>query len=915
MGWLNPMKITTLSFCAAVICLIFWNRQIVGQTYASDSLFLGTAPHPDQIDDGTWMGVEGVPRHAIRLPDYSENPVHPRLFFGPEDLERIRARQDREPYASMVEAIRYGKDYYGGGNISYMVGYQARNAAFLYVLTGDPAYAEEARQLVERLRKQDWDPDEWGTNVAPTVYYSDAYWENPESYSRRIRHLSLTQGSLALAICYDWCYDAWPEAYREKISKELALQARVQLDEWGEGYPTKGRANNWRGIRFSGAGIALLASDEPHLSAEELDALAGQGMNPMSMNSPYSGVDPRWLQKSYELVASYLRAGLTTDASARGHNVEGWGYVLYPWRLIAPFLLALEKTAGLDMRNDIPAVGWNSQIIAMGAVPVPFGEGPVEGEYRLGWRPDLADDNAHYEIQGSMALSFPFMEEGRRAAMRWVYDRFEGMYGTGNYELGWAGATWGYLYYPEELAEVNPQEEWGLGLLDRPSGTVVMRNRYADDKDNVFAISARGRGVYSQTHYGADLGSLRILGEGGFFATGSGRTTLVDGQSTVMRIWDLNGKSNREAGELSAVQLLEDGSGAVTIKGSATGVSGLVRRVLVDYAVDAAGVSAFYVVADDSDDGDIWRLNTPGFNTVSIDGNEFTVVSPAGSRLVGTVQEPANAVLTTGTFDRRGTFYYEDMETGQNRWVEVRDPDGSNFVVTMQLLPAGEEEGAEVIPGGEEGFPEYSLGERSYTVTPERIFASDWPESHTVDVAVEPVEGGTVSGAERGIYVPGTNLELVAEAAEGYVFAGWESDAEPVGGPVGLESRYTLQVSRDIAARAHFVRAELDANGNGIANAVEAAVGLDPTERLDLRALYAVDRMDDGSLGISFRRKTGEGSPRYRVVESGDLGQWSAVYDSEEAAGGNTHFGRMRVSTSTPTAEQPRFLQLQVVPD
>ncbi|MCC5808160.1 MAG: hypothetical protein JJU00_17670 [Opitutales bacterium] len=69
------------------------------------------------------------------------NPVHPRLFFGPEDIPALRERAQREPFASMIAAIELAKTYDSGENPSYMIGWQLRNHAFLYVLTGDPALA------------------------------------------------------------------------------------------------------------------------------------------------------------------------------------------------------------------------------------------------------------------------------------------------------------------------------------------------------------------------------------------------------------------------------------------------------------------------------------------------------------------------------------------------------------------------------------------------------------------------------------------------------------------------------------------------------------------------------------------------------------------------------------------------------
>lgn len=869
---------------------------------SAQSLMIGEAPSGTTLPAGQgWLPVEGDPRHSVRVPDYSKDPVHPRLFFGPDDIPALRERAQREPFASMVAAMERATVHDAGDNPSYTAGWQLRNHAFLYLLTGDPAHAEAARVLVERLRAQDWN-----TTVIGTWYPSDG----PE---RRIRHLNLTQGSLAVALAYDWCYDAWPEDFRRTVSRELAEQARVQLDTWGEGYPTQGRANNWRGIRFAGAGIALLASDEPHLSEADLAALAAQGINPMSRYSAMHGIDPRWLQAAYELVAAYLHSGLTSDTSARGQNIEGHGYVLYPWRLIAPFLLSLERLAGMDIRLDRPAVGWNTQLIAMGAVPIPTSAGPLENGPRLGLRPDLSNDNPDYTTQGTLALSFPFLSPERRAAMRWHYDRFAGELGTGDHEMEWGGAVWAFLYYPDDLDPVNPATAWGLTTLDRPTGTVVLRNRFADENDTVVMLTARGRGVANQTHFGADISSLRIIGEGGFFATGSGRTTQVAGQSTVLRSAATGVSDNRftAPGNLTHIQLREDGSGSLTIAGSATTVSDHIRRVLVDYAPDADGPSALLIVSDESSDGDLWRLNTPDFNSVTIHAGGFLVTAPNGSRLLGTVHYPANAVIQTGTYNRQGTVHYRGLASDTSNWVQVVNGATHRFVISLQVL-AEDAEAATVHFDETGSLPLLQVGDRSYTVRAGGITASDWPANHTVAAGVVPAGSGSVTGT--GTFAPGATTALVATPAPGFVFAGWESGGPlNAGEPTGFRPHYTLQVARDVSTTARFLPLDESAAGDGLPAALGSVLGLDPLAAADPRAWYAVDRDAAGRLHVSFRRDALRTDLPYRVEASEDLSEWTVLYDSvRDAHLPNTHIGRMRISA--PAGWERCFVRLGVAP-
>lgn len=49
---------------------------------SSHSNFVGTAPLQALPPQGQgWLPVEGEPRHVVRVPDFSKNRVHPRLFF------------------------------------------------------------------------------------------------------------------------------------------------------------------------------------------------------------------------------------------------------------------------------------------------------------------------------------------------------------------------------------------------------------------------------------------------------------------------------------------------------------------------------------------------------------------------------------------------------------------------------------------------------------------------------------------------------------------------------------------------------------------------------------------------------------------------------------------------------------------
>jgi hypothetical protein len=648
------------------------------------------------LRNNTWISTGNPSPRVIPVPDFSQNPVHPRLFFTAGDVPALRERAEREPYATIVRLMREYVETETDDNPWYALAWRIRAMSMLYILSGDPADAERTLEMVQKLRQG-------RSNEHSGV------WHRVEN-----RQLNLSEGSIAVALAYDFCYPAWPEAARQEISRDLAEQARHQLHEWGRGFPSRGSANNWRGIRFAGAGIALLATDEPHLSPRDIAAL---NRNPMDPSTPFAGLDPRWFDVAYDQVLAYFREARTDDPGARGMNAEGVGYMLYPQTLIGPYMLALEHMLDLRLADELPAVALGPVLAAISAVPIPA-QTPGLPFSHAGMRPDLVNENPHYAGQGEIAVSLQLVPESSRGAYRWHFDRFVGFEGTADFQPGRAGLVWSFLYYPEHTPAQNPEEVWGLTLLDRPTGTVILRDRYADENDVVFMTTARQRGVLRQTHHGAEVGSLRLFGEGTLFLTGGGRTTELGGQSILLSEARLEESDNREAGRLEPVHRHPNGSGSVIIHGSAAGLEDAVRMILLDTSPEQKGTRAHLIVADQSRDGNLWRINTPDINRVSLGGQSFEITAPNGARLYGEVLFPAQVRMEQGTWERSGSVEMNGLRSEANHWIQARIPEGTpgNFIVAMQILPPGAEPAPATFAAGgllTLGADEYRLNHRT----------------------------------------------------------------------------------------------------------------------------------------------------------------------------------------------------------
>ncbi|MEO8617699.1 MAG: hypothetical protein ABI600_21400, partial [Luteolibacter sp.] len=206
---------------------------------------------------------------ALLVPSVAQ--THPRLFFSPAEVPALRTKITQSPWLEMyntlvadAESGQY-RDYAGkrtpanpsGGIDPFGESVNGFRCAFLYVLTGDDAWAQKSRWYVER-RLEDVTVDSgsfvghgWGlTNV---------------------KGLSLYVHGKNVSFAYDWCYDApsWQTPtsgtnstpFRQFVSQRMLVQADVIATNGGTQQNTDA-ASNWQCNRGSSASLLYLAMDE-----------------------------------------------------------------------------------------------------------------------------------------------------------------------------------------------------------------------------------------------------------------------------------------------------------------------------------------------------------------------------------------------------------------------------------------------------------------------------------------------------------------------------------------------------------------------------------------------------------------------------------------------------------------------------
>ena len=595
---------------------------------------------------------------------------HPRLFFSAEDVPRLRERAAREPWKSMVAAARAelaALDAERGavadrdadddpGAVMYDM--RPRDLALLYTLEGDAAHARRALDICSEIVAQ------------------------PAFRSAGSKGLTRGAAALTVAIAYDLCYHAWPDADRRKISDALYEVSRSMGRSMGAG-ANNSLANNWAAVRYAGLGLAGLASDHPE----------GFGQ-------------AKW---AFPNLVAHLRANL----GEHGWNPEGIGYTIYPFTFTGPFGIAAERAGLGDLRQVVgPSLQWTLWTCYAGTVPIESHPG------RRGLRPDLSDDHPVWGGRGTAGLAFHYVPDEVRPAARWMYDHLVGAAGDQSFDRDWGGALYGLLLYPDDLEPKNPADAAGLNYTDRSAGVAIFRNRFADENDIVALVNAKQRHPRGG-HGGPDVNTFRILGLGGFFVTGAGRTGDSAGQTNLFA-----GPPPRRSsglGKLVDVHFnAERGDGHATLTGSCVGVEDFTRRFAVDYS-GRSGAPALFVSAETSANGKLWRLNTPEFNTIETAGNSFTLRSPHGPTLHVTVIHPQGVSFRTGTVERGGGaghtgFPYRGAKYIHNKWIEF-DCDGQ--VLTVMTLQEGDPPRVE--GGGTPTDATLRVGDQGVTVTGDAI--------------------------------------------------------------------------------------------------------------------------------------------------------------------------------------------------
>lgn len=555
---------------------------------------------------------------------------------------------------------------------------------------------------------------------------------------------------MAVAMAYDLCYNLWLEDDMANgtnnvdiISQALVQQADSLRTTGGSGWPgNDAYGSNWYIIRYGMSGLGYLAAD--------------------------TEFDSSHLDFVHQQVREYANANMGTRPDSMGWNLEGYGYAGFSMPFAHTYMLAAKLAdPGKDLYAEFPGMRLQPASLFRGVLPIPNSQSSsMSSVYpenlRLGTRPDFSDDGQFtWQMSGLEGLAFhpDLTPENWIPALRWSFDRLSGELGDRTYGFGYTRSYLAAFFYRDDVAAINPADVWGRHFYDPTFGLFLMRNRYSGDnglngtphnEDIVFGTTANTR-LAQGGHSAADQHGLRIWGLGLPWAVGSGRTNQAAGQSTLFSFEPESSVHRFAPGTVDDYYLRSAGGGyTITSTGllSAVGTEQHTRRTVVSFDEEQTGAAAVLVVADTSNNGRYWRLNTAGMNKIELLGTHhfrieldpgMVAANPhfpqalrdAPPKLYGRILTPSSGQLTTGTFARQAQFenariYGQDFP--ENRWVQWESLDGStDFVVALSLVPDGAPEpGVDWSPTGSgiEGI--VSVGSQSFDFSGDAPVVSGW---------------------------------------------------------------------------------------------------------------------------------------------------------------------------------------------
>ncbi len=587
--------------------------------------------------------------------------THPRLFFDNTDLPTLRSRANNPIGAEMLNLLKtqyetecLSLDTTTTGNKSRL----AAIAGFLYLMTENEDYAIKSYEYAYK-----------------TIIDKEEVWA-----ATSLKGLTSYWSAYCVSFAYDWCYNSpnWTNANKLLVSSKLKTMADMITTNGGTEQNTNA-ASNWQGIRGASALLAYLTTDDSYSTTN------------------YNNMKAK--------LNKFVIQNYGDSVQSSGWNIEGLGYQYYPvGNFIGPVGIALERVKredGLKKYASFVNSYWTVySSLSTGMDLLGFG----------GLHPDFGDDNPHVTGEGVFGQSFYYLPPVMQPAAKFWYDKAVGTgRSTQKYDGYRLGLIWSYLYYPFDMVAENPADadSWKTLMQDNSGGNgyYSYRNQFKNGSDEIAQLYVKLRG--DKGHAGPDGLSFRILGTNSAWAIGGGRYGKLVGPSSQEIYWHLMNtvypveplvtkigstgcttcKTNSNSGSIVGVPYQnENGSGHIISEMATNNVwtTGHKRWFVADYDSLNTGCRAFYLIADSTVNGKYWQMVTAVENIITTDANSFTITSPNGSSMEGTIFMAGTTTIKTGTSVRGSSF----GSATDSKFITVQGTT-NKFLITLSVVASG----------------------------------------------------------------------------------------------------------------------------------------------------------------------------------------------------------------------------------
>lgn len=551
-----------------------------------------------------------------------EQAAHPRSIMDDDTVAQVRAALAAgAPTATgawnvMMERLATGTGYITNGSGGF---YEARDAAFAYAVTGDPAFAQQAYDAAMSAE---------GYIIARDFNMG----------------LELARPAVLLPNVYDWAYTGWTPEQRAEIRVLMLRVSELYSTYHHENIDGPELASNWAGIVRSSE-LALLL------------ALRGDEGTP--------DLDRRILSLT-DQVGRHFDDGYTDT----GWSQEGWDYWHYTQLFLVPSVLFAQGAGVTALDDAIQRPDFANMAMH------------VVSSRELGDIGQYGTSGPNREVLGTFPLLFPFADDTQLPGLMHLYDRVHGVDSAARGFDGPHG-LWAVLYYPTDgtTAGAPTSDAANRAILDDEGGFYAFRNRYVDADDTIVVTSNRNL-QHEQGWAAAETFSLSWLGHDTTWGLLGGKNQnplmwskpLVDGklEPYLNQYRTVDGRGVT----LESRAFTGQGGGYISLDGSKNfEVDRALRQQVVDLtsAEHQGGASAIVAITDSFGD-DVshrwdWQLRPEAGVVIDIDPDSaeseplftFTSTDAAGAPVVlsGFVldREGLTAQVIDGTLrlSRQGT--------------------------------------------------------------------------------------------------------------------------------------------------------------------------------------------------------------------------------------------------------------------